>query len=244
MNTPPGSPGRAGASTKSPLEARPSAPKSPLLSQGAQTLFQEMSGEDSDASSESEQLYPLQREEPRTEQMKDVQKMHIPSLGFGGMKHSASTESLGDTAFLPMETPTMWDIDQLFERTDRPTNLEFSHVQIVEEAHVVEPETREACKEIEYFLKRRDQYVFRKPTRYWGGLDRSKMRARNKGPLGRWRHEPKVCGNAAAPAACSAMFLAITCCVFDACTFSSNRSQALSLVKLSAHSGSKTASRT
>ena len=181
MNTPPGSPGgRAQVPPASPLEKKGAA------------LFVEVSGDDSDGASDEDDVYPLHHENPRTTHMKDVQQMHIPRLQLNGVRHSDALDPMGDTAFLPLETPTDLDLDQLFERTDQRTDFNFSHVQIVEENHILEPETQEACREIEYFLQRRDRYVFRKPTRYWGGIDRSKMRAKNKGPLGRWRHEPKV----------------------------------------------------
>ncbi len=36
------------------------------------------------------------------------------------------------------------------------------------------------------------RYVYRKPARYYGSVDRSTLRPKDKGPLGRWRHEPPV----------------------------------------------------
>ncbi len=42
-------------------------------------------------------------------------------------------------------------------RCSQNTNISFSHVQIVEEDHEPDAETREACKEIEFFLKCRDK---------------------------------------------------------------------------------------
>ena len=163
----------------------------------AQVLFNPEDPDLSDESSESDQIYPLNRDlsqsASKLRNLPDVQKMHIPNLNMPSMHRSWSTESLsGDNSFLPLETPTDYDLNELFERTEVETEIEYSQVQVVEEAHVVDHETRDACKEIEDFLAIRDRFVYRKPVRYWGALDAAQMRKYNKGPLGRWRHEPKV----------------------------------------------------